>query len=142
MARQATEDDARAVYDLLAKHMHPESGIDLPPVDPMKTAGTILRAIAGGGVAVEERDGAIVGSIGLSPNESWWSVEPSVIDLWFYVHPDARASRAAVRLLRWAKDWAGERKLIVGVYSGVDLQRKTQFMLRQGFVQAGGVFVR
>src|SRR5690606_7256198 len=79
IVRLATQDDAPKIFDLL-KLMHAEVG--LAPMAPDKVVRRMVAAIDGGFVLVAERDGDIVGSIGLVVDSWWYSDRQLLRDLW------------------------------------------------------------
>lgn len=141
--RRATKEDFAGLSDLLCGQFHQEHM--LGPVgfalNAEKAWAHILRTLDKGVSFVAVRGGEIVGSIGLIEEEPWWSSEKMVGDAWFYVAPNARASRAARELLKAAMAAAGA-PLIIGVFNSTDLERKDFFFRRQGFIPLGCWYVK
>jgi hypothetical protein len=86
--------------------------------------------------------GEVAGAHVLQEDTPWFSSEPALYDLMFYVKPQARKSRAAASLIDAAKALAEARKrpLFICVTSGVDIARKDLFMRRRGFQPRGGFY--
>lgn len=57
-------------------------------------------------ILVAERDGAVIGLIGLAMVPHLWSGVLTVSELAYYVHPDHRGT-VGIRLLKAAEAWAG-----------------------------------
>lgn len=85
----------------------------------------------------------LAGILALREGPWWFSHERFIGDLVFYVRPSHRASRAALLLLKKAKEYARLRglPLMMAVVSGVDVDRKDQFFMRQDFKKVGGVYM-
>lgn len=144
MVRKAvpTKDELLALYTLLSG-MHAEAGLGFPAIDPVRVMAGFHRCFETGGVWVVEEDGKIVGAIGLYLNQYWFSAEPYLADMFYYVAPEARTSKAAKALLNEAKAFAAEVKLplLIGILNANDLERKDIFMKRAGFKRAGAFYV-
>ncbi len=142
--RPATQLDASAILALLlVMHAEAPAGV-LSPVQPDKALTRIVSAI-GRGVALVAigDDGRILGSIGGEAASDWYGEQTFLGDLWFFVHPEYRASRAAILLLRAFKS-AGEAaglRVRVGDFNGHDVERKACFYERAGFTRVGSFFV-
>jgi len=62
-------------------------------------------------------------------------------DYVWYIEPEYRGSRAAIRLLKEFKSWAtdmGASELYMGVTTGVSAERTGQLLQRLGFKPVGG----
>lgn len=141
--RQADAFDAVGILQLLMA-MHDESPMTLSPVHPGKALNAINHAIDKGYVEVALQDHYIVGAIGGVSFQDWWSFEERFADLFFYVAPECRKSKAAAMLLRKFIDWAtvaNGYRLKVGTVTGEDLDRKDKFFARFGFVRSGCSYI-
>jgi GNAT superfamily N-acetyltransferase len=137
-----TPEEVVAVYQILME-MHKEAEpIHLPEVDPAKVVNSIRLCAETGKLFVAERDGKIVGALGLLPTEHWFATDTYYADRFFYVLPSYRNSTIATRLLKAAKDFATDegRELYMAVLSGVEVDRKENFIMRQGFARVGGMY--
>lgn len=131
--RAAQAADIDTIYDLLMG-FYAENGLGkLDPegvraklhelIDPAK--GMIILAVLGG---------RIVGTLGLEIRKWWWAKQFVLAETWTYVHPSARRSSAALRLLKTANEIAEKQKVpfIFGVFTPVDTNRKKRLFARYG----------
>ena len=120
------------------------SRIEIPasPVSSQKLLNIINSAIHKGIVLVAEIEGKIIGSIGGMANSDWWSEEQHLGDLWFYIYPNKRNSRAAVKLVRTFINVGKEinMKVKLGHFYSGDIDRKDKFFDRLGFVKTGSLY--
>ncbi len=118
--------------------------IEVPasPLSERKVLDVIKSAMEKGIVIVAEVEGKIIGSLGGMTNSDWWSEQKHLSDIWFYVSPDKRNSRAAVKLVKCFIKIGKEIKMKVklGHYYSGDIERKDQFFDRLGFVKAGSLY--
>ncbi len=137
--RLATPADAEAVMALL-RVMHAEIGMASLNEDKVrqKVAHVILR----GFVCLALSDGRPVGTCGIEVSQMWYSDEHHLAETWFFVHPDHRQSRHAVRLMRFANELARQIGLPVfmGVVTTKDTERKCAFFNRH-MTSIGQLFV-
>lgn len=139
--RTARPHDALPLLALLMG-MHREAPVDHAPVSERKALASIHSAISGGGVFIAERNGEMAGSIGAMIAEPWWSETKTLGDLWFYVRPKHRTSRAGYLLFKAFSETAatlGIRRKVAVVY-GDDTERKDLFFERFGLIRAGGLY--
>lgn len=139
MIRRATEVDAPSITRFLIDRFHGTYD-HFAPVDLVKTYSWVMHHLKTGVVFVAEKDGVLIGTISGSVTEYWWSKSRHVCDGWYFVDPNARASRAGALLLKSLDEWAGDLDLTIGVISGDDLDRKRKFFERNGFECLGGTF--
>jgi hypothetical protein len=107
-----------------------------------KVLHMIKHMVDKGIVLVAEKEGKIIGSQAGNLSSDWWSEEKFLSDVWFFVHPNNRKSRAAIKLVKCFIKIGKELKVKVKlghVYSG-DMDRKDNFFNRLGFVKAGSLF--
>jgi GNAT superfamily N-acetyltransferase len=143
--RHATPADA-AVIDAMLRAMGRESPIyRAMPIDDRKLADYIARVIRGSDHAVLLHegpagiDGIFIGML----VQQFFTFETSAMDVLFYVRPERRGSRAAVRLFRALKAWAksSDAKTIqVGTMTGIDPARTAKFYRGMGLNEIGGVY--
>jgi GNAT superfamily N-acetyltransferase len=143
--RHATPADA-AVIDAMLRAMGRESPIyRAMPIDDRKLADYIARVIRGSDHAVLLHegpagiDGIFIGML----VQQFFTFETSAMDVLFYVRPERRGSRAAVRLFRAFKAWAksSDAKTIqVGTMTGIDPARTAKFYRGMGLNEIGGVY--
>lgn len=134
--RAAPAADMPALQDLL-RAMHAEVGIGR--LDEAKAAGMIHHVLTNGAVFVADLDGVIVGSIGLTADSWWYSQDRFLTDVWTFVHPDARKTRAAALLIGEARGMAKRigAPLVLGLFNRVEIDRKAQFYQRLGLEPVG-----
>lgn len=136
MIRKATPEDADAFVDLILNW----DGITYIRPDAVRRHFLKHWRMA----LVAEKDGKLIGSIGLAKDCFWWCDVEYLGDVWYFVHPQYRASRVGLNLLNAAKRSAEKAMLplIMGVVHGGDIQRKDKFFERNGFTRLGGTYAR
>lgn len=141
--RRARKEDLQDIYWLLVKYMHPECG--LAELAPTRVAHEVMAVLSHGYAFVVERDGKIVGSVGLLMGEPfWYSQEVRLFDRWIYVHPEHRATGAGDMLIGAMQQLseASGIPLLSAVFSPTDTDRKNAYFRRRGFTPVGEIFVR
>jgi len=139
--RRANSEDISEIYKMLVD-MYDRIEIEASPLSHRKLKDVIDSAMEKGIVIVAEVEGKIIGSLAGVTNTDWWSEEKHLGDLWFYVYPDSRNSRAAVKLVKCFIKIGKEIKMKVKLghfYSG-DIERKDKFFDRLGFVKTGSLY--
>jgi GNAT superfamily N-acetyltransferase len=143
--RHATPEDA-AVIDTLLRAMHQESPIfRVMPIDDRKLADYIAKITASGDHAVLLHEGT-AGIDGIYIGmlvQQFFTFEITAMDILFYVRPERRGSRAAVRLFRAFKAWAkasGAKAIQVGTMTGIDPARSAKFYRGMGLNEIGGIY--
>ena len=139
--RRADANDIQEVYELLSA-MHDGTETYTSPMSESKVLHMIKHMIDKGIVLVAGKEGKIIGSQAGNLASDWWSEEKFLSDVWFFVHPNNRKSRAAIKLVKCFIKIGKELKVKVKlghVYSG-DMDRKDNFFNRLGFVKAGSLF--
>ena len=106
-----------------------------------KALAFITEILQHGVVIVAEIEDEIIGSIGLSPNDWWFSDDVFLADQWVIVHKDHRNSRAINRMLTKAKGFSDKSgvPLVLGVFSFTDTARK-QKLFAKSFDPLGQLF--
>lgn len=129
------------MYELL-RNMRDTIGLNYPDIDPEALVGDLGSCYNNGVIWLAEREGKVVGILGLQPQRFRGSKAQYLADDFFYVHPDYRKSRIAAQLIDEAKKYADDKKLplIMAVLNAVDIERKAQFMERKGLKSVGGFF--
>lgn len=129
LARKATHDDAVAIYELLV--VMREEG-RYPEENPDKAMNAILDVIERGVAVAIERAGKMIASAGLIVTTWWFADAQFLTDLWVFVHPEHRKSRAAILLMRAMQGVAVATKLPLRVQNGtlVETDKKNRFFAR------------
>ena len=140
--RRAFATDISALYAML-REMHSNTELEVSPIDDYKLLNKINEVVHKGLVLVSYEGNEITGSIAGVRISDWWSSEPILSDIWFYVSPLHRKSRSALMLIKAfikiAKD--AKVKIRLGhIYSG-DIERKDKFYEKLGLVKAGSTYV-
>lgn len=143
--RPARPADA-AVIDAMLRAMAQESPVyRAMPIDDRKLAGYIAKVIRSNDHAVVLHqgpsgiDGIFIGML----VQQFFTFETTAMDVLFYVRPERRGSRAAVRLFRAFKAWArssGAKAIQVGTMTGIDPSRTAKFYRGMGLNEIGGVY--
>tara|TARA_Y100001973_G_C5136578_1_gene300655 strand:+ start:273 stop:713 length:441 start_codon:yes stop_codon:yes gene_type:complete len=134
--------DISAIYVLL-NQMHKETTLQVAPINSRILISKITEAIYQGVVFLTHNDKEITGSVGGLTGTDWWSDKPFLGDLWFYVKPEHRKSRAAFMLMKefLKVGKTSNMSTRVGhIFSG-DIERKDSFYEHFGFKKAGSVYL-
>ena len=139
--RRAVPEDVSELHKMLID-MYSRIEIPASPLSEKKVLDVVKSAMEKGIVIVAEVEGKIIGSLGGMANSDWWSEQKHLSDIWFYVSPDKRNSRAAVKLVKCFIKIGKEIKMKVklGHYYSGDIERKDKFFDRLGFVKAGSLY--
>ena len=139
--RRAVPEDVSEIHKMLID-MYNRIEVPASPLSEKKVLEVIKSAMKKGIVIVAEVEGKIIGSLGGMANSDWWSDQKHLSDIWFYVSPDKRNSRAAVKLVKCFIKIGKEIKMKVklGHYYSGDIERKDKFFDRLGFVKAGSLY--
>ena len=143
--RRARPDDAAAI-EAMIRAVHAESPIHrVMPIDDRKLKGYIADIIRSKVHAVFLHEGA-AGIDGLYIGmlvQQFFTLEVTAMDILFYVRPQRRGTRAAVRLWRAFKQWGearGAKAIQVGTMTEIDPARTAKFYRGMGLRDIGGVF--
>jgi len=85
-------------------------------------------------------DDKIIGSIGGAMFPYFFSTRQKVGDLGFYVEPEYRGSRAAIKLVKALEAWAKERgveDIYLGQTTGIEVDKTRDFYERLGYKVVG-----
>ena len=139
--RRAVPEDISEIYKMLLD-MHKRVEVPASPIGSHKLISVINTAIHKGIVLLAEVEGKIIGSLGGMPNSDWWSEEKHLGDLWFYVYPEKRNSRAAIKLVKTFINIGKEinMKVKLGHFYSGDMERKDKFFDRLGFIKTGSLY--
>ncbi len=133
--------DAVKLYNLLCE-MYPSVGLDIPRPVKNRIFARIRSTVEDGVAFLAEKDGEAVGTIGLLESPAWWSDRGPISDTFFYVRASSRAGGTAKALVTAAKNYAAqkEKKLVIGLLTGVDLFKKELFLARMGGQKIGAAY--
>ena len=143
MIRKATVLDISAILYML-NTMHKETELYVPTINTYKMVNKVNEVLHDGITLVAFNDkNKLLGSIGGTICNDWWSDEKYLADAWFYVYPDERKSNTAKNLIadfiKIGKK--ANMKIRLGhIFSG-DNDRKDKFYERLGLVKAGSTYV-
>lgn len=137
--RLAEPEDLPLLLNLLGR-MHLEIGIGT--LDAEKSRAQVAYVIDKGVVLVVERDGEMIGTMGLEAAEWWYSRDKYLGDWWTYVAREHRASGAGKLLIDAAKGVAAKAGIppLFSALGGEDLDRKRAFYRRAGLKEIGATF--
>ena len=108
MIRPATEDDVPRLVEMGERFLTETVYRTRVPVNPQQMATTVLRLLSteAGAVFVSDRDGALVGMIGMIVFDNPITGESTVSELFWWVEPEHRG--CGLRLLKRAEQWGRE----------------------------------
>lgn len=125
--------------------MQQESAFSVIPFDIEQTAHSIVDLVInnpnGFGLLAYTDEGEAVGMIAGSITPYFFSRGAVASDFVWYVKPEHRGSRAAVKLLKAFKSWATEKgasQLYMGVTTNISADRTGDLLQRLGFEHVGG----
>lgn len=147
MIREAQPSDRGSIFDLLMR-MHTEtmfSVFDVSEARLREAVEDFLLPDSGLFTCVLEAEGAIQGVFFGHIGSMWFSDDLCGFDDVWYVSPEYRGTIESVRMLRrfewWCKD-SGCKAALVGVSSGVMVDRTSAILERLGYGRLGGLFRR
>lgn len=143
MIRAAKNEDVGRLVEL-GQQLHDTSDYVDIPFNSEKVAALLNRLIEGAGVVfIAEIDGRIVGGFAGGVTDYWFSDELVGFDYSFFIEPSSRNGITAMKLIAAFKNWCkakGARHLKVGITTGINVERTTEFYLSMGFNNAGTLF--
>lgn len=92
------------------------------------------------GLIMAERDGELLGCLIATANRFLFADAVYASAALFFVKPEARASRAAILLLKGFAEWARARGAVeasIHVTSGLRVEEVSRFLARKGFQASG-----
>jgi GNAT superfamily N-acetyltransferase len=139
LMRRGTAADVPALL-ALGRLMHRE--VHYGNFSEQKVADMIGWAVQNGIVLVSLSDeGDVVGSVGLVPEQPWYSDDWQLADRWIFVHPQFRTlghAAALVRAARSTADMVGLPLLVAHI--GTRAKGKTRLLARELGEPVGAVF--
>lgn len=149
MIRLATHDDIPALIEC-GRRFHAEASI-LENVgvqfDPDALRDTLVHVIGRPTealVMVAEHDGQIVGGLGAIKFPMFFSSARAAMELFWYIAPERRGSRDAVRMLRVTEQWARTVgcKMLTMIAIAIDGSPAANLYKREGFTPLETHFVK
>lgn len=137
--RMATPLDLHQCVDLAMKIPLENDMEYFPKPDIDRVASTLVELIDNQTLIVYENNGIICGLFGVKIDSFWWSSEPTMVDIIFYIKPEFRSFSAYKRMLRAAEDFAKLNKVPLALlfFTTKDQDKKHQMILRRGFKTVG-----
>lgn len=140
--REATIFDHTGILSCIIKWID-EAAISYPKPNN-GIAEWVTNVLMGGYGVVAEKEGKIVGTIGMTFTKFPWNNETWIMNNeWIHVDKEHRKGGTASKLIEAVKSFANERKLpiVMGIVNGVDIDKKTRFMKISGATHSGSNFV-
>lgn len=129
----------------LALTMQEESDFKTVPFDIEQTARSVLGLVInnprGFGVVAYTDEGEPAGMICGSITDYVFSQGSVASDFAWFVLPEHRGSRTALKMLKLFRNWAtanGATELYMGITTNVHAERTGEFLKRVGFEHVGG----
>lgn len=129
----------------LGMKMQQESDFKTVPIDIEQAAHSIMRMVVdnprGFGVVAYTDDGQPAGMLAGGLSYYMFSLGSVANDYIWFMLPEHRGSRAALKMLNMFKSWArenGATELYVGITSDITKDRTGQLLERVGFDHVGG----
>lgn len=117
---------------------------ELPPI-PLsmpKLLRTVVTVMQEGVILVALRDGEIVGTMGIAPQQWWFSEAWYLSDCWMFVKKGARRSTAAADILKGARDFSDKTGLpIVPAVASLHRTDRKNALYRRYFTPIGERFI-
>lgn len=91
-------------------------------------------------VFLAEKDGKLIGFFAGMIQRYFFSSRERAVDMGFYVLPEHRGSKAAIRLIRTFEYWAkemGVKEIAVGQTTAVDIEKTLKFYAHLGYKVVG-----
>jgi hypothetical protein len=125
--------------------MHKETDFQVVPLDIEQSANSILNMVInnprGFGVVAYTDDNVPIGILCGGISNYVFSKGSVANDYAWYVLPEYRGSRAAIKMLKMFRSWAkdnGATELYMGISTGLFAERTGQLLERVGFDHVGG----
>ncbi len=139
MIYAATREDLPTIVDM-ALRIPDELGFEkLPPKDPIKVTRQIFERWLEAPIFVYKEDGRILGMVGVTVDEMWWSTEKVLTDYVFYILPEHRSLKVMNALVGAVRDFAKLNKLpVITTFMSSDrTPAKEAIFKKKGFKHAG-----
>lgn len=137
--RLATIEDAEQCINL-ALEIPKENDMEyFPKPSFLKVAMMLEELINAKLLIVYENNGVICGLLGVKIDSFWWTDEPMMVDVLFYMKPDFRSYTAYRRMLQTAEEFAKINGVPLALlfFTTKDQDKKHRMVLRRGFKTVG-----
>ena len=147
MIREARASDKGALLELMRK-MHEETSYKQFPLSEIKLLERVdlwLTSLWHRVTYVLEHEGVVVGIFTGYLSELWFSEALCGFDDVIYIDPDHRGRHGLSQMLSRFEDWCRERgcsAVLVGVSSGVMIERTGKLLQFLGYDKVGGLYRR
>ena len=138
--RPALVTNLQDVLDLLVE-FHGE----LPPAIPLsmpRTLQTVVTVFDEGVILIALRDDEVVGTMGIAPQQWWFSNAWYLSDCWMFVKKGARRSTAAADILKAARSFADKTGLpLIAAVANLNQTNRKNALYRRYFTPIGERFI-
>lgn len=85
----------------------------------------------------------INGLLAFTHTSVWWSKEPLLMEVLFYVKPQFRSFKNAVALIKAAKEYSDEQQipLVMDLFTKKDVEEKRKLLIYCGFKEIGSLYI-
>lgn len=110
-----------------------------PAPDYDKVRETLEKLIENQTLITYSNNGIIVGILGCIVDTFWWTNEPMMMDMLFYIKPEFRSYKAFDRMLSTAEEFAKINGLPLALlfFTTKDTERKFNMVLKRGYKPVG-----
>lgn len=147
--REANETDLRGLVDLLIESYETTSYSEKVKPDSLSIGETVVGFMATPLALIlvaETDDKELVGTVGAISHPMWLNRDHVFVqEMFWYVKPDKRKSKAGKRLMQTLEDWSrriGATSLCVASAKSKHQKRMNQIFIKQGFVETETQFTR
>ena len=93
-------------------------------------------------IVVVNKKNVIVGTLGASLDDTWYTDQKLLRMLWIHVLPQCRNFKVARSMMIVLKEYAKSIKktLLLEIFQGKDVERKNQLFIKLGFKPLGGIY--
>jgi len=140
--RQARIADAVNIRELLKTWLK-EAPFNFGNANNKKSLENIIFYIRNSFVIVVEYDNIIVGTLGATIDETWYSDKKFLRTIWLHVNPRYRNYSVFRSMMIVLKEYAKENRLtaICEIFQGKEVGRKHLAFLKLGFDVIGGTYI-
>lgn len=110
-----------------------------PQTSNIKVINKLKELIDSQTLIVYDNNGVIVGILGVVVDSFWWTEEPMLMDVVFYIKPEFRSYKAYNRMLSVAEEFAKINGLPLSLlfFTTKDTERKFNMVQRRGYKSIG-----